>query len=488
MYYTLHGVQWDVVAAQTPTILGLAAFTLFLVPIRIPTLASITGDDVEFDAELKAQGMGNLLSGVFGSVHNYLSYANSVFFFNMGGAGVLSQAVIALVTAGLFLVGPEIINYVPRIIAGVIMLHLGFDLISDAVVTSHASLDQLEYTSIIIVGSIVTVFGFVPGVIAGGVSACATFVVQSSKGSNVRGVFSGEVVRSNTSWPASWRDKLEVGLAKHGVYVIQLQGQIFFGNIQRVVKQIRRIIKNAAQSTGDRSRANSATHYDNVDTNNNNLLPEYVVLDCSFISGLDNNAVEGLLRLQTKLQGGPTEGGLGHIVNLTFAGLQPSLQAMFAVHIEEQVKRFGGSVAGIESEQSECSASDLGEECDIEMQAETVTERTSLLAGKTSLQLDGAPTRPPTLSSYGLSPRDASSHGPLEDVLSDELRRPSSLSPKTTRRRERRHNRARSADAGRSFKRDQGDSPMQLHCAGRTLGGPGSVSSGSLFHQGTFII
>lgn len=68
-------------------------------------------------------------------------------------------------------------------------------------------------------------------------------MVQSSKGSNVRGVFTGEVVRSNTSWTGKHRDKLEQGLATHGVYVIQLQGHIFFGNIQQIVKTIEQIIQ-----------------------------------------------------------------------------------------------------------------------------------------------------------------------------------------------------------------------------------------------------
>lgn len=43
------------------------------------------------------------------------------------------------------------------------------------------------------------------GIIAGGVSACVTFVVQSSNNSSVRGVFTGEVVRSNTAWTGKHR-------------------------------------------------------------------------------------------------------------------------------------------------------------------------------------------------------------------------------------------------------------------------------------------
>ena len=49
------------------------------------------------------------------------------------------------------------------ITAGVIMLHLGFDLVNDSLIASRRALDSLEYSSILFVGSVVTVFGFVPG-------------------------------------------------------------------------------------------------------------------------------------------------------------------------------------------------------------------------------------------------------------------------------------------------------------------------------------
>ena len=103
------------------------------------------------------------MSGVFGSVHNYLSYSNSVFFFNVGGWGKNSQGVIAMATLILFVIGPQIINFVPRIIAGVIMFHLGYDLVYDAIIESRPALDSLEYMSVLFVGSVVMMFGFVTG-------------------------------------------------------------------------------------------------------------------------------------------------------------------------------------------------------------------------------------------------------------------------------------------------------------------------------------
>jgi MFS superfamily sulfate permease-like transporter len=54
-------IEWPVVFQQFPIILSLMTFTLLLVPVRIPTLSMLTGDDVDFDEELKAQGKQNCL-------------------------------------------------------------------------------------------------------------------------------------------------------------------------------------------------------------------------------------------------------------------------------------------------------------------------------------------------------------------------------------------------------------------------------------------
>jgi MFS superfamily sulfate permease-like transporter len=42
--FSFENIHWGVIFLQLPTILSLTAFTLLLVPIRIPTLSMITGD------------------------------------------------------------------------------------------------------------------------------------------------------------------------------------------------------------------------------------------------------------------------------------------------------------------------------------------------------------------------------------------------------------------------------------------------------------
>lgn len=335
-------VVWETVARQWSTILSLAFFTLILVPIRIPSLSMITDDDVNFDEELKAQGVANILSGLVGAVHNYLSYSNSVFFFYVGGRGKGSQLAISAFTLLLFFIGPQIINYVPRLIAGVIMLHLGVDLVVGALISSRKALDSLEYTSVLFIATVVSLLGFVPGICMGVVSACVTFVVQSSRQSSIRAVFSGDTARSNTSWSARQRDKLDVGLALLGgssIIVVQLQGHLFFGNVQQVVEGIENaLIANLTTEAGDTCAARVV---DNPSSSPSSQL-KYLILDCSFVTGADVNAVTGLLKMRDLIaskynkllvdtQSSSAEPAVPVQIRVIFAGLQSSLEAMFSI-------------------------------------------------------------------------------------------------------------------------------------------------------------
>ena len=335
-------VVWEAVALQWSTIFSLAFFTLILVPIRIPSLSMITDDDVNFDEELKAQGVANILSGLMGAVHNYLSYSNSVFFFYVGGRGKWTQLAITAFTLLLFFIGPQIINYVPRLIAGVIMLHLGVDLVVGALISSRKALDSLEYTSVLFIATVVSLLGFVPGICMGVVSACVTFVVQSSRQSSIRAVFSGDTARSNTSWSARQRDKLDIGLALLGgssIIVVQLQGHLFFGNVQQVVEGIENaLIANLTAEDGDTGTVRAA---DNANSSHSSQL-KYLILDCSFVTGADVNAVTGLLKMRDLIaskynktlsdtQESSAEPTAPVQIRVIFAGLQSSLEVMFSI-------------------------------------------------------------------------------------------------------------------------------------------------------------
>jgi sulfate permease, SulP family len=55
-----------------------------------------------------------------------------VFYYNLGGKGYTAQWAVLVLTLLMFMIGPSLINYVPRCVAGCVMATLGVDLIRDA--------------------------------------------------------------------------------------------------------------------------------------------------------------------------------------------------------------------------------------------------------------------------------------------------------------------------------------------------------------------
>eukprot|EP01038_Epipyxis_sp_PR26KG_P004185 gene4185-5956_t len=309
-------IDWYAIWGQFPTIFSLAFFTIILVPVRIPSLSLITGEEVNFDNELIAQGMGNIAAGLVGSPHNYLSYSNSVFYHVLKGRGNYSRSAICVLTAILFIIGPQILNYAPRMIAGIIILHLAIDLIIGALYNSSKTLDGLEYLCMLIVGTIVSILGFVQGMSVGILLACVTFVVASSRETNIRSIFSGNYARSDTEWSLQQRRTLDENISsgKIRILVIAMQGHLFFGNIQNVVRIIQGYLKSDLEN------------YPHSELN-------FVVLDCSFVTGADINALSSLLKLKDRLWRRESNINTGTITNkryaTVFAGLHPSLKSIF---------------------------------------------------------------------------------------------------------------------------------------------------------------
>jgi SulP family sulfate permease len=129
----LSTISWTAVFHSTGTMVALAAFSLIHVPINIPAFAISTDVEVDMNAELVAHGYANCLSGMFGGLQNYITYSNSVLYAKSGGNGKVSSLAIVALTMLLFVVGPDIASYLPRCMAGTLLLHIGIDLILEGV-------------------------------------------------------------------------------------------------------------------------------------------------------------------------------------------------------------------------------------------------------------------------------------------------------------------------------------------------------------------
>jgi sulfate permease, SulP family len=76
------------------------------------------------------------------------NFAQSVIYSKSGGTGKVSGIVVAIVTLTLFVIGPTLASYIPRCMAGTLLLHVGIDLFLEGVYDSFHRFDWLEYTSV----------------------------------------------------------------------------------------------------------------------------------------------------------------------------------------------------------------------------------------------------------------------------------------------------------------------------------------------------
>ncbi|KAI9656812.1 MAG: hypothetical protein M1821_003451 [Bathelium mastoideum] len=274
-YYKWSLIDWKAMSQTIPTMFALTLFGILHVPINVPALGvAVQEDDVSIDRELRAHGWSNALSGCLGSIQNYLVYTNSVLFINTGGNSRIAGCLLALGTFGVWVAGPEIIGFIPVMVVGTLIYMLGIELMIEALWDTRNKIHKLEYCTILVIVLVMGLYDFVVGIFAGVALACLNYVVQTSRKSAIRATFSGAIAESTVRrHPIQRRYLHEVG---RQTYVVKLAGYLFFGTIVAVENKIRALIEEEA------FRARPI---------------RYLVLDFTYVTGLDFSAAEAFTRM-----------------------------------------------------------------------------------------------------------------------------------------------------------------------------------------------
>ena len=224
---------------------ALTFFGVLHVPINVPALGFSTGEDnVDVDRELIAHGVSNALSGMCGSIQNYLVYTNSLLFIRSGGDSRVAGVMLALGTVGILMIGPTLIGYIPILMVGALIFLLGIDLMREALHDTWGKVHPLEYLTILVIVVTMGAWDFVVGILVGIVLACVSFVVQTSRISAVRATYTGEIAGSTVRRHELQRRFLrEVGQQTH---ITKLAGYLFFGTIVSVEQRIRALLDEEA--------------------------------------------------------------------------------------------------------------------------------------------------------------------------------------------------------------------------------------------------
>ncbi|RMZ88819.1 hypothetical protein DV736_g3948, partial [Chaetothyriales sp. CBS 134916] len=282
-FYTLYDfniVDWPALGETVPAMFALTFFGVLHVPINVPALGISTGEDnLSVNRELVAHGVSNCLSGLIGSVQNYLVYTNSLLFMDSGGNDRLAGLLLAAATFGILVAGPVIIGYIPIMVVGALIFLLGIELLEEALVGTWGKVHRLEYITILIIVVTMGVWDFVIGILVGILLAALSFVVQASRRTAIRASFSGEYANSTVRRPPVQHRYLKE--AGRQIFVLKLAGFLFFGTIVGVEKRIRALLAEDAFSTRPL---------------------RFLVLDMTSINGIDYSAAEAFTRINRLLE------------------------------------------------------------------------------------------------------------------------------------------------------------------------------------------
>jgi len=266
-------VDWNAVLLAFPTIVSIAVLSIIGLMLNISGLELAVGRDIDVNAELKSSGIANMLSGAMGGPSGYVGLTMTTLAHRTGAHGREAGVATALaMIVGLAAAG-SLVFQVPVFITAGFVLFMGIGMLKRWLVETRRELPRAEWLLVVFILVSIAVIGFLEGLAVGLLVSIALFVFNYARQPVVRLSTSGIEYRSSVD-RSSAASRVLTG---HGdtIEVIQLQGFLFFGSADRMVRHVQRRLT-------DRDR----------------LPLRFLILDFRHVSGLDSAATSGFLKIR----------------------------------------------------------------------------------------------------------------------------------------------------------------------------------------------
>lgn len=293
---TLSGLQlvdWGAVLAQSATIGTLLLICLFSFLLNASGVELAARQDMNLNRELQVTGLANGLSGLGGGPVGYHALSLTVLSHRMSPDNRFVGVMIALLYGLTLVTGASFLSYFPNFLLGGLLLFIGLDFLATWVYDIWYKVSKAEYGIVLLILFVIGLIGVLEGVALGILLAMALFVIDYSRISAVKHTLSGASYRSKVDRPGSHR----LILRQQGdlLYILELQGYLFFGTANGVLERVRQRLNNQALPS-----------------------PRFVLLDFRQVHSLDASATLSMSKLKQLAQ------SYGFILILTH--LSPGLE------------------------------------------------------------------------------------------------------------------------------------------------------------------
>jgi sulfate permease, SulP family len=270
-------VDWQVIFKNTDKIATIVVLSIVSLLLNASALEVTVKQDIDLDRELQAAGWANLAGGLGGSPVGYQVLGMSALAYRLGARSRLVNLISGLVCGVALFFGASLISYFPKLVLGGMLFYLGLAFLVEWLIDSRRSLPLSDYLLVWVILIIIAVVGFLQGIIAGIFIASILFVVSYSRINAIKTILDGSIYHSKVDRPRLHRDILHRKGAE--IYILRLQGYIFFGTIQSILEKIRLRLADTAQESF-----------------------KFLIIDFHRVPRLDSSAVFGITRLKQMTQ------------------------------------------------------------------------------------------------------------------------------------------------------------------------------------------
>src|SRR6185436_3107423 len=224
--------------------------------------------DLDTNEELRDAGALNVISGALGGIPGYHALSLTALAETMSVDARVAGLIAAAVPLAGVIFGASLIELIPRMIVGGVLVFLGLAFLVEWVWDKRKVLPPLEYGVVLVILAVIIGRGYLPGVVVGLVLAVVLFAVNYGRIELVREVTFGETYHSNVDRPPAERALLRT--MGERVQILLVNGFVFFGSANGLLERIRK-------------RAETDP-------------PRFLVIDLRRVTGVDSSAVVAFVK------------------------------------------------------------------------------------------------------------------------------------------------------------------------------------------------
>lgn len=260
----LAGADWQAIGGEMAGVVTILIIVPITLLMYISAIEVETRRDLRMGDELRTTGWANFAAALVGGPPGYLYLGPTVITNSLVGPRRGSALIAALGVLGVVFAGGSVLEWVPQFLIGGLLAFVGARFMQEWLWESRRRMATLDYLLLIAIAVVIAFVGFIPGVAVGLGAAVLLFVIRYSRVDVVKHAVSSAQMQSNIERSATDTEYL----IRHGdsIFVLELQGYIFFGTASRVLSRLQTHLESGPET-------------------------RFVVCDFRLVSGVDSSAV-----------------------------------------------------------------------------------------------------------------------------------------------------------------------------------------------------